>query len=51
MPSSPSLWSSLGGFYNKGLKTVTKLERQLAGAVGREEGEVVRHHAKGLESC
>ena len=33
---------TLGGFHREGLKTVTKLGRQLARAAGREEGEVVR---------
>ena len=39
----PVAVDTLGGFHREGLKTVTKLGRQLARAAGREEGEVVRH--------
>ena len=39
----PLAMDTFGGYHKEGLQTLTKLGRQLARAVGREESEVVRH--------
>ena len=39
----PLAVDTFGGWHEAGLKTLTKLGRQLARATGREEGDTVRH--------
>ena len=39
----PLAVDTYGGWHEAGLKTLTKLGRQLARATGRDEGDTVRH--------